>query len=268
MRELETRLNSIPAFCSAVPFRTRFITLFAALSAALFTVQVHANVDAGKDKSRRKPAGVIQREVRLDHARELLGKYYPTSAVRSGEKVKKINARVYEWTKTRLPKKFRKKHEQLAQAIIDESQRYGFDPVFIMSVIQGESSFNPAMLGKLDEIGLMQIRPATGEWIAKMYGLKYKGDKSLLDPVQNVRIGTAFLHHLRGKFDSHAQLYLAAYNMGARNVNEALAEKIWPKDYPSHVMKYYVEFYSEIDAEAKAAKKAEQKRPSRIPATS
>lgn len=249
-------------------FKNRLNLILVFMFSSLVALPASANIKAIKDKTRRKPAGVIQREARLDHARELLGKYYSTSVVRSGEQVKKINARVYEWTKTRLPKKFVAKHEALAQAIIDESQRYGFDPVFVMSVIQGESSFNPAMRGKLDEIGLMQIRPATGEWIAKMYGITYKGEKSLKDPIQNVRIGTAFLHHLREKFDSHAQLYLAAYNMGARNVNNALAEKIWPKDYPSHVMKYYVEFYSEIEAEAKAAKKAEQKRPSRIPATS
>jgi soluble lytic murein transglycosylase len=120
------------------------------------------------------------------------------------------------------------------------------------------------MRGKLDEIGLMQIRPATGEWIAKMNNIPWKGKRTLLDPIANIKIGTAFLHHLRGKFDSHAQLYLAAYNMGARNVNEALAEKIWPKDYPVHVMKFYVEFYSEIEADAKASKKAEREAAHRV----
>lgn len=224
----------------------------------LFASPANAHIKAIKEsakvQSRRKPASVIQREMRLEHAHELLGKYYSTSSVRSGEKVKRINDRIYEWTKERLPKKYRAKHEKLAQAIIDASQKYEFDPVFLMSVIQGESSFNPAMLGKLDEIGLMQIRPATGEWIAKMNNIKWKGKKTLLDPVENVKIGAAFLHYLRGKFDSHAQLYLAAYNMGARNVSEAVEQNIWPKDYPSHVMKFYVEFYSQIDAEAKQNK--------------
>lgn len=235
---------------------------------SLAALPAGANIKAIKDKSRRKPAGVIQRETRLEHARELLGKHYSKSKVRSGEKVKKINARIYDWTKERLPRKYKRKHKTLAQTIIDESQKYGFDPVFVLSVIQGESSFNPSMRGKLDEIGLMQIRPGTGEWIARMYKLPWKGEKTLLDPVQNVRLGMAFLDYLRDKFDSHAQLYLAAYNMGPRNVNEAIEQNIWPKDYASHVMKFYVEFYAEIDAEAKASEKAEQKRTGRIPATS
>jgi len=226
------------------------------LAVFFFSASASANMKAIKDNSRRKPAGVIQREVRLAHAQELLGKHYHKSAVRSGEKVRKINAKIYEWTKQRLPRKFRKDHKAIAQAIIDVSQQHSFDPVFLMSVIQGESSFNPTMRGKLDEIGLMQIRPATGEWIAKMYGLPWKGVKTLEDPIANIRLGAAFLSYLRNKFDSHAQLYLAAYNMGPRNVNNALGQNIWPKDYPTHVMKYYVEFYTKLEApEEKTPKK-------------
>lgn len=194
----------------------------------------------------RRPAGLLQREIRIEHARELLGKYYGQSAVRSGEKVEKINRHIYNWTKARLPKKFRSQHNKIAQAIIDTAQKYEFDPVFLLSVIQGESSFNPEMHGKAGEIGLMQILPSTGEWIAGLNGIKWKGSRTLSDPIQNIKIGAAFLHRLRSRFDKHAQLYLAAYNMGARNVHQALDKDIWPKDYPVHVMKIYVEFYSEI----------------------
>lgn len=195
----------------------------------------------------RKPTGVIQREIRLEHAQELLGKHYKNSIVRTGERVRKINQKVYDWTKERLPRKFRKDHKRVAQTIIDEAQKHEFDPVFLMSVIMGESSFNPSMLGKLDEIGLMQIRPATGEWIAELSGMKWRGTKALHDPVYNIKLGAAYLAWLREKFDSHAQLYLAAYNMGQRNVNRALDKDVWPKQYPSHVMKNYIEFYTELE---------------------
>ncbi len=43
-------------------------------------------------------------KLRLQHAQELLGIHYKHSAVRSGEKVAKINRVVYNWVKTRLPK--------------------------------------------------------------------------------------------------------------------------------------------------------------------
>ncbi len=187
-----------------------------------------------------------QREFRLSHAQELLGKYYSRSVVRGGEKLKKVNSKIYRYAREHLPKKFRKQYKEVAQTIIDESLKNEFDPVFLVSIINGESSFNPEQRGSLDEIGLMQLRPGTGEWIAKKYGLPWNGDKTLLDPIQNIRIGAAYLHYLRDKFDSHAQLYLAAYNMGVRNVGDALDKNVWPKDYPIHVMRRYVDFYTAL----------------------
>jgi soluble lytic murein transglycosylase len=195
----------------------------------------------------------VQHEVRIEHARELLGKYYKSSVVRKGEKVAKINGRIYKWTREHLPLKSRREYKRVAQAIIDESLRYEMDPVFLLSVIQGESSFNPNMLGALDEIGLMQIRPGTADWICKKLGLRYSGAQALFDPVVNIRIGAAYMNYLRGRFDSHAQLYIAAYNMGVRNVANAQDKNIWPKDYPTHVMKVYVEFYSDIVADMSTA---------------
>lgn len=193
--------------------------------------------------------GEMQRQARLQHAQELLGRHYKHSAVRSGEKVAKINRIVYNWVKERLPKKHRSKYQMVAQAVIDEAVKHEFDPVLLLAVIQGESSFNPDMRGSLDEIGLMQLRPATAKWVIEKTGLKIKfnGEKTLKDPVHNIRIGAAYLSYLREKFDSHARLYLAAYNMGARNVDQHLDKNVWPRNYPVHVMKYYVDFYSSLE---------------------
>lgn len=197
-----------------------------------------------------------ERMVRLEHAQELLGKHYSKSVVRSGERVKKINKMVYRWTRNQLPAKFRKNYKKIAQAIIDESLKHEFDPVFLMAVISNESRFNPRAAGSFGEIGLMQILPNTGKWIAGMIGLKWQGKKTLRDPVSNIRLGAAFLAHLRKEFDSHARLYLAAYNMGQRNVREAMGKKIWPKDYAGAVMRFYVGYYTELRDSEKSNKLA------------
>jgi soluble lytic murein transglycosylase len=200
-----------------------------------------------------------QREVRLAHAHELLGKYYAGSSARAGENVKKINSMIYRWTKERLPAKYRKNYQAIAQAIIDESLKYEFDPVFLMSIIQGESSFNPRQIGGVGEIGLMQIRPSTGQWMAELTKQEWHGKKTLFDPISNIKIGAAYLNYLRDKFDNHAQLYLAAYNMGQRKVASILEQNIWPKDYPVHIMKKYVEFYTELkDRNARQEKKTKK----------
>lgn len=191
-----------------------------------------------------------QRDLRIQHARELLGKHYRKSVVKSGESVKKVNNFVYRRTKEYLPQKHKHLYQKVAQTIIDESLKHELDPIFLLSMILGESSFNPDCIGPVGEIGLMQIRPTTGRWIAELSGLQYSGREDLRNPVSNIKIGAAFVKHLRETFNPHAQLYLAAYNMGQGNVNKALSKKIWPKDYPLHIMKKYVELYTSLNEES------------------
>lgn len=42
--------------------------------------------------------------------------------------------------------------------------KYAVEPALIAAVVQVESSGNASAAGAIDEIGLMQIRPATGLW--------------------------------------------------------------------------------------------------------
>ena len=214
-------------------------TLALLLTYALITPGAHAS-------SFRQPTAQAQRDARVHHAKELLGKYYLKSVVAKGEKITKINAQIYTWTKERLPKKFKSQYQRVARAVIDSAAQYGFDPIFLLSVMQHESSFDPSRKGALDEIGLMQLRPGTAEWIADRNDLPYAGKKALFDPATNIRLGTAYLSYLRESFAAQAQLYIAAYNMGSRNVSSAIEKNIWPKDYALHVMHYYLEFYQQI----------------------
>jgi soluble lytic murein transglycosylase len=187
-----------------------------------------------------------ERDARLAHAHELLGNHYNHSVVRTGEKVEEVNQMIYRWTHDALPESYKKDYKTIAQTIIDESVKYEFDPIFVMSVIMNESTFRPTQIGSFGEIGLMQIRPNTAKWISKITNVTYKGKNSLKNPIENIKLGTAYLSYLRGKFDSHARLYLAAYNMGQTNVNEALERHIWPKDYAIHVMNHYISYYKLI----------------------
>jgi soluble lytic murein transglycosylase len=59
----------------------------------------------------------------------------------------------------------------------------------------------------------MQLQPVTAREVARSHGLAWQSDLTLFDPVQNVRIGLAYLAELRNRFGStdHA---MAAYNIG------------------------------------------------------
>lgn len=204
------------------------------------------NQGVAGENAKLGPLSATQREVRIEHAQELLGSLYKKSAARAGEQIKKINGTVYRLTRDLLPKKYKSQSHRIAQAIIDQSLKYKFDPLLVLAMVQTESSFNPKMIGGVGEIGLMQIRPETAEWLAKKQKFRFKGADSLFDPVVNIQVGCAYIDYLREKFDSHAGLYLAAYNMGPTNVRNLLEEKKWPKEYASRIMENYINYYEEL----------------------
>lgn len=215
------------------------------LLTAVFTALSTSAPAAVKGKETNRSLASIREAIRVDHARELLGKHYKKSGVYKVENKWDAKAKLQAIVSKKLPAKHQKWSKDVAKAILEEATRHQLDPMFVAAVIEGESSFNPDARGPVGEIGLMQLRPATGEWIAQRLKIKWTGDKMLNNPVSNIKLGTAYLAWLREKFDGHGQLYVAAYNMGSTNVKKALKRHVWPKDYPRHVMKRYLAYYVE-----------------------
>jgi len=184
-------------------------------------------------------------EIRIEHVKELLGKNYGRSVASVDVNHKDIKGLVSETVSKTLPKKYKYKASMITNAIIAEAIKYELDPVFLSAVIMNESSFNPSAKGTSGEIGLMQILPSTGKWMAKKIKMKWRGKRTLQNPVQNIKLGAAYINLLRNKY-KHGQLYLAAYNMGPGNLRRALSKKIRPKDYTVAVMKRYFDIYKKI----------------------
>jgi soluble lytic murein transglycosylase len=184
-----------------------------------------------------------QQPARMDHARELLGKKINKSLIKKAGKSETLEVFVLELTKKFLVKSQQKHASKIAKAIIRESRQYGFDPLFVMAVIQNESSFNMKMVGAVGEIGLMQVRPTTADWISSLYKIKYKGEKTLFDPNVNIKLGVALMDKLRDQFDAHSRLYISAYNIGASKVRSMVEEDRTPKEYVVAVMKRYLAIY-------------------------
>jgi soluble lytic murein transglycosylase len=191
---------------------------------------------------------------RIGHARELLGGGYHHSIVQAGENVFDVASYVRSAVRGRLKPRWKKHAESIASAVLAESQKYGFDPLFVVALVETESAFDPFKRGSMGEVGLMQIRPTTAKWLAtgkkgaSRYGLPRwptsgKIESFLQDPRVNIRYGLAYLAYLRGRFSEDSRLYLAAYNMGSRNVLRAREKKIWPKLYARRVMSKYLDLY-------------------------
>lgn len=89
----------------------------------------------------------------------------------------------------------------------------GVDAALVMSLIRQESSFNPRAQSPVGARGLMQVMPATAKRLVR--GKPH----NLLDPVQNITIGTRYLAKLLHAHDDNYVFTLASYNAGPRPVN-------------------------------------------------
>lgn len=216
----------------------------ATLAAILLSALLFQNFDFAEGWS--WDFGPLKEEMRQAHARELLGKHYDGSYAQQVEHSPALSLAIYNEVYRSLPSKYKNRSAEVARSILKDSSFYEIDPVFVMAVIHTESSFNPLARGPVGEIGLMQLRPTTAEWIAKMYGLSYQGNKTLENPVENVKFGIAYFHWLRTKFDGYANKYLSAYNMGAAKVAQLYAQEKKPKDYSQKVMKHYRATYARL----------------------
>jgi soluble lytic murein transglycosylase-like protein len=148
-----------------------------------------------------------------------------------------------------LPKSAKSSAPDVTNAIIRESNRHGFDPLFVLALIQLESRLNPAARGAHGEIGLMQILPDTAKWLNKSQGLGYTNKKQLLDPEMNIKIGVAYLAMMHEKFNK-VHYSVAAYNMGPKNVKRLLARNTKPQIYYQKVVLNYKAIYASLEARA------------------
>lgn len=114
------------------------------------------------------------------------------------------------------------------RSVIDQAAAVqNLDPRLVAAVIRTESHFRPAAVSAKGAIGLMQIMPATGAWIAGQLGQKHFNPSSLYNPTVNIQLGTWYLNNLAHEFHGDLFLVLAAYNGGRNNVNKWLAEDLF-----------------------------------------
>jgi soluble lytic murein transglycosylase-like protein len=110
---------------------------------------------------------------------------------------------------------------RLAPVIVSESRRSGFPLTLVLAVIDVESSGNSFARSSAGALGLMQLRPITAEATAQEIGIEWYGSDMLFDPVDNVRLGVAYLERMVARFGD-LPIALAAYNWGPTRVSRVL----------------------------------------------
>lgn len=122
---------------------------------------------------------------------------------------------------------------ELAQWIHALAKEYRFHPALILSLVRVESRFQTWAVSTNGAIGLMQLMPETGRWLADRLGVHWDGPATLLDPETNLRFGVHYLAYLREKYNGNPKNFLAAYNVGPKRIDD------WELAGRPHSLEYY-----------------------------
>ncbi|BBB93388.1 MAG TPA: lytic transglycosylase domain-containing protein [Methylomusa anaerophila] len=108
---------------------------------------------------------------------------------------------------------------------------YDLNPFLVAGVIRTESRFIAEARSHKGAVGLMQIMPETGHWVAEQQGYREYSDVILNDPLVNIWFGSWYLSSLKKEFQGNEVLFLAAYNGGRGNVKQWMRQYGWTNDF-------------------------------------
>jgi soluble lytic murein transglycosylase len=97
------------------------------------------------------------------------------------------------------------------------SSSNNLNSALVIGLIRQESRFESQIVSSAGAIGLMQIMPDTGSWIA---GKKGVVNYSLNNPEQNIEFGTWYLDYTHREFGNNTMLAVASYNAGPGRVRQ------------------------------------------------
>ena len=106
--------------------------------------------------------------------------------------------------------------------IREQAREKHLDPALIAAVIYAETKFD-ARTSPTGALGLMQIEPATAEFLAHRSGGTGFQIADLAEPQVNISYGAYYLRYLLDHYGGNETLALAAYNGGQTNVDDWLA---------------------------------------------
>jgi soluble lytic murein transglycosylase-like protein len=95
--------------------------------------------------------------------------------------------------------------------LIEEARRYSVPASLALAVAWQESGWRQDVVSHAGAIGVMQLLPATGEWVDDVM---LAGPVDLRDTRLNIRAGVRLLRHYLDRYDERLDLTLAAYYQG------------------------------------------------------
>ncbi|MHC1683541.1 MAG: lytic transglycosylase domain-containing protein [Clostridiaceae bacterium] len=110
------------------------------------------------------------------------------------------------------------------------SSQYDIETYLVAAIIKTESNFKDTAKSEKNALGLMQITPETGKWIAQKHNINDFSEDMLLEEETNIKFGCWYLRDLYNEFNGNIDNVLAAYNGGRGNVNKWLKDQRYSSD--------------------------------------
>lgn len=104
---------------------------------------------------------------------------------------------------------------------IFEKNSAGIDPYLLLAIARRESAFNHRAISSAKAQGLLQVMPATGRKLSRT--------ANLLNPEDNIQVGSRYVTDLLKKVGGQIHLALAAYNAGPHRMES------WTRRYEAVV---------------------------------
>lgn len=116
--------------------------------------------------------------------------------------------------------------------VVANSKRWNLEEDMIYAIMRQESKFREDAVSRSGAIGLMQILPSTGIWLAKK--LK-KENIDLFNPEDSIYLGSKFFSDLLNSNSKDFQWAAIAYNGGPGNLRK------WKKNFYDNDFYYFLE---------------------------
>jgi soluble lytic murein transglycosylase len=104
------------------------------------------------------------------------------------------------------------------------------EPAVVYAIARQESAFNPKDVSSAQALGLMQVTPEAGRYVAKKFNVTYDQNRLLHDNVYNMQIGAAELGDDISAYRGSYILAFAGYNAGRGRVHEWVERYGDPRD--------------------------------------
>lgn len=133
------------------------------------------------------------------------------------------------------------------ETVEHQANNYDIEPAWIYGILRQESAFISDARSHKGALGLMQLMPSTGKYIAKRVKKKFNNKYDLLVADQNIELGSAYLKYVKNRLYDNPVLATAAYNAGVTRVRRWLPDGFemhtdaWIETIPYDETRHYLE---------------------------